>query len=142
MNTRFDILWPIFALAAWTFCILVLMAVRRVRAAVAGEAGPGEYAFGESPRVPARVALVNRNYMNLLELPVLFYLACILAHLTGATSALMTALAWAYVALRIAHSVVHLSYNRVQHRLAVFAASNVALICMWVLLGWRLTAAG
>lgn len=42
------------------------------------------------------------------------------------------ALAWLYVALRAAHSVVHLSYNNVYHRLAVYAASTVVLLVLWV----------
>ena len=37
----------------------------------------------------------------------------------------------AYVALRITHSLIHLSYNRVRHRMLVFAVSNVVLIVMW-----------
>ena len=41
------------------------------------------------------------------------------------------ALAWAYVALRIVHSAIHLSYNRVVHRLAVFALSNAVLGMLW-----------
>jgi len=40
--------------------------------------------------------------------------------------------AWTYVALRAGHSAVHLTYNNVFHRLAVYAASNVMLIVLWV----------
>ena len=83
------------------------------------------------------MALANRNYMNLLELPVLFYLACILAHLTGATSALMTALAWAYVALRIAHSVIQCGRNKVLHRFYAYAAGGWVLWAMWLVIAWH-----
>jgi len=41
-------------------------------------------------------------------------------------------LAWGYVALRIAHSAIHLTYNNVFHRLSAFAASNVLLVALWV----------
>jgi hypothetical protein len=44
-------------------------------------------------------------------------------------------MAWAYVSLRIVHSLIHLSYNRVIHRLSVFALSNAALVSLWVLAG-------
>jgi len=43
------------------------------------------------------------------------------------------AVAWGYVALRIVHSAIHLSYNQVLHRLAVFALSNVLLGALWVI---------
>jgi hypothetical protein len=46
--------------------------------------------------------------------------------------ALALYLAWGYVALRAAHSVVHLTYNNVLHRLAVYGASNVVLLVLWV----------
>ena len=51
------------------------------------------------------------------------------------------ALAWAFVVLRIAHSLIHLSYNRVVHRLAAFTASNVALATLWAIAGFHLAAA-
>ena len=41
------------------------------------------------------------------------------------------ALAWAYVGLRVAHSAIHLTYNRVRHRLVVFAVGNVVLVMLW-----------
>jgi len=41
--------------------------------------------------------------------------------------------AWLYVALRVVHSVIHLTYNRVMHRLIPFAISNVVLIAYWLL---------
>ena len=43
------------------------------------------------------------------------------------------ALAWAYVACRALHSLIHLTYNNVLHRLAAFAAGNVVLLVIWIL---------
>ena len=58
--------------------------------------------------------------------------------LLGALGAAGLALAWAYVALRMAHAIVHLSYNRVTHLFIVFAASNGVLVAMLLRLAWRL----
>ena len=80
----------------------------------------------------------NRAVMNLLEIPVLFYVVCLGVALAGRTDAWALRLAWAYVALRLLHSLIHLGYNRVTHRLAVFAASNVVLGAMLVRLLWQL----
>jgi len=49
--------------------------------------------------------------------------------------------AWAYVALRIVHSLIHLTYNQVLHRLAAFTLSNGALVVLWVLAGVHLAGA-
>jgi hypothetical protein len=127
------ILWPIGALALLTFTALLLIPFRRFRAAFAGQVDAGDFRYGESPRVPGEVSIPNRNYMNLLELPTLFYVVCVLSYVTSPTvSTLTLALALAYVALRALHSLIHLTYNNVMHRLIVFAASNVALLALWV----------
>ena len=126
------ILWPVVALVAWTYLILARMAFVRIRAGRRGEIVPGDFSLGESERVPAHVTLVNRNYMNLLELPVLFYVACAVIGLTQAPSGTQVALAWVYVACRVLHTLIHLTYNHVLHRLGAFAASNTALALLWV----------
>ena len=78
--------------------------------------------------MPRDVSIPNRNYMNLLELPMLFYVVCIVLYVTAGASIATIALAWAFVVLRVVHSLIHLTYNRVLHRLAAFTASNAALI--------------
>jgi hypothetical protein len=126
------ILYPMAALAGLTFCVLLLIPFQRFRAAARGHVRAGDFALGESERVPADARLANRNLMNLLEMPVLFYVACITTYVAQATSASLVGLAWLYVALRLAHSIVHLSYNNVFHRLTVYAASNVVLAVVWI----------
>lgn len=135
MQSKFAILWPMFALAAWTVGILLLVATRRILSGVSGKVHPREYALGESQKVPAHVSLANRNYMNLLELPVLFHAICLVAYVTHVEAAQLVLLAWAYVALRVAHSLIHVTYNHVMHRFAAFAASNFVLVAMWVIVG-------
>jgi hypothetical protein len=131
MPDSLSILFPMVALVALTFAVLLLIPVRRFRAGLAGEVVYDDFKYGESARVPPEVGIPNRNMMNLLELPLLFYVACLTYFVTGRVNGTALALAWAYVGLRIAHSAIHLSYNRVRHRLIVFAASNVALIMLW-----------
>jgi hypothetical protein len=127
------ILLPMGALALLTFLVLMLVPVRRFRAAFAGQVGAGDFRYGESSRVPGEVSIPNRNYMNLLELSVLFYVVCVVNYVTEPTvSNTALTLAWVYVGLRTLHSVVHLTYNNVMHRLAMFAASNVVLAVLWI----------
>jgi hypothetical protein len=70
--------------------------------------------------------------MNLLELPVLFYVVCLMLYVSMGAWPIAVKLAWAYVFFRIVHSLIHLTYNRVIHRLGAFALSNAALIALWV----------
>lgn len=127
-----DILYPVFALAAWTFLVLLLIPFYRIRAGRRREIRTDDFKYGESATVPGYVSIPNRNYMNLLELPVLFYVVCLLVLVTSSTTLNIVMLAWAYVALRIIHSLIHLSYNNVMHRLTAFALSNFALISLWI----------
>ena len=137
------ILLPMGALALLTFLVLLLVPVRRFRAAFAGQVGAGDFRYGESSRVPGEVSIPNRNYMNLLELPVLFYVVCVLNYVTAPTvSSTTLSLAWAYVGFRALHTIVHVTYNNVMHRLAMFATSNVVLAALWIVFFARLLGAG
>ena len=129
------ILYPVFTLAWWTSCVLLLIPIARIKAGRRREIVPDDFKYGESASVPPHVSIPNRNYMNLLELPVLFYVATILLYVSPHSSSAFIVLAWMYVGLRIIHSLIHLTYNKVFHRLAAFALSNAVLVALWVDLG-------
>ena len=135
------ILWPVGALAILTFAVLLAVPYRRFRAAFARQVRADDFLYGESANVPGEVRLPNRNYMNLLESPNLFYVACIVFYVTDLVDVQAVAMAWVYLALRIAHSVVHLTYNKVMHRMMAFAASVTVLLAMWIHLLLALPAA-
>ena len=124
---------PMGALAFLTFGVLILIPIRRFRAGTAGQIVADDFKFGESPSVPGHVSIPNRNYMNLLELPMLFYVGSLMFFVTGKVDAVTLGVAWVYVALRIVHSAIHLTYNNVRHRLIPFALSNVVLTAYWIL---------
>ena len=126
------------ALAAWTFLVLLLIPLQRARALAGRRIAIDDFKLGESAQVPAEVSVVNRNYMNLLELPVLFYVAGILIYVTGGATPAMLMTAWVYVGLRVLHSLIHLTYNHVIQRMLVFAASNVVLVALWMLAGFKI----
>jgi hypothetical protein len=126
------ILLPVAALVGWTLLVLALVPYRRFKAGFAGQVTGRDFKYGESSAVPPHVSIPNRNFMNLLEVPVLFYVVCLTLYVTGKGDLAHVAMAWAFVALRVAHSLVHLTYNRVMHRLGVFAAAVLVLVAMWL----------
>lgn len=75
-------------------------------------------------------ANASDNFANLFELPVLFYVLCISLYVTGMIDFVHIVLAWCFVALRIAHSVIHVTYNKVMHRFLVYAAGGFVLFAM------------
>ncbi|HEX4474711.1 MAG TPA: MAPEG family protein [Polyangiaceae bacterium] len=123
---------PMLALVFVTFTVLLRIPFVRIRAGRSRRIEVDDFKYGESTRVPPDVSIPNRNYMNLLEVPVLFYAVCLSFFVTRRVDETTLVLAWVYVALRAVHSLVHLTYNHVLHRLAVFATSNVVLLALWI----------
>jgi len=123
---------PVCVLALWTGTVLAMTGLRRILAVRAGRISAGAFRLGESPQVPPDVSLPNRNLMNLLEMPVLFYVLCVAVYVTHHVTPVVVILAWSYVVLRLAHSSIHLTTNRVVHRLIAFALSNFVLIFLWI----------
>ena len=80
------------------------------------------------------------NFVNLFEMPVLFYVAAFVAILADAVTPLALALAWSFAGLRAVHSLIQCSYNRVMHRFAVYSLSSLVLAALWVHLALRVLA--
>lgn len=125
---------PVMALMGWTLLVLLLIPYKRFTSAFAGRVTASDFKYGESSKVPPDVSVPNRVFMNLLEMPVLFYILCIVFHLTQNVTSGIVTLAWAYFGLRVLHSIVYLSYNHIIHRFLAFATSNVILAVMWLML--------
>ncbi|HEV2332329.1 MAG TPA: MAPEG family protein [Gammaproteobacteria bacterium] len=123
---------PVIALVLLTLGVLGYTGYKRFSAGFAGRVRAGDFRYGETANVPPDVALANRNFMNLLEAPVLFYTFCISAYVTHMVAPWLLALAWLYVALRIVHTFIHLTYNKIMHRFSSYAASNLVLLILWL----------
>ena len=76
------------------------------------------------------------NFRNLFELPVLFYAALGVAFACGIDDAATLALAWLFVALRVLHSAIHCSYNKVMHRFFAYLGGSIVLLLLWARLAW------
>jgi hypothetical protein len=133
-----SIVWPAFALVALTLAVVFRLARQRFAAARAGRVDPRFYKVFKGEGEPEDVAATARNLTNLYEMPTLFYAGIAIAFAAGRNGVLLVALAWGYVALRYAHSLIHLTTNRVIWRFRAFAASMFVLLAFWAALGWQL----
>lgn len=77
-------------------------------------------------------AAASNNLKNLFEMPILFYVAVMLAVLLLIQDALLVRLAWGFVIMRVIHSAVHCSYNRVMHRFIAYFISCLFLLLLWL----------
>jgi hypothetical protein len=126
-------LLPMAAMAFLTFAVWAMLFVRRIPK-LKTDPVPID-AFKVRARRPAlsdEELAANDNLMNLFELPVLFYALCLAMAVAGVWGGWFTVGAWAYVALRAVHSVVHCTFNNVGLRFAAYLASTLVLFALWV----------
>lgn len=146
MNSQ--ILLPVSVLILWTLVMLVWLVITRLPAmkrvgidlnTVVG--GRGQNLEGV---LPDQVNWKAHNYAHLMEQPTLFYAAAFVVALTGGGDAWINVwLAWAYVILRILHSIVQATFNRVAVRFVLFALATLALLGLAVhgfAAAWHLSA--
>ena len=111
--------------------MLVATGITRLISVRRRQVHPRYYVLMSGDTPPDYVQKVGRNMANLLEVPVLFYLLAVLVVVFEINNQLLVGLAWLYVALRLLHSIIHISYNNVPHRFIVFVLSVVTLMIMW-----------
>ena len=129
-----EVFLPAFAMVVLTVVVTFRMFFERVRQMRAERIPFREIPSGSQMAARFADTRAADNYRNLFEAPVLFYLALVVAAVTGHATAMVIALAWTYVAIRYLHSYIHCTYNRVRHRLYAFLASNLVLWALWVIL--------
>lgn len=133
-----NLLAPGAVLALWTLIMLGWVAATRFGAmAKAGvdlkAAPPGGRGVDLENVLPPTINWKSHNYTHLLEQPTLFYAVIVFLHLSGGSTDLTRALAWAYVALRIVHSLWQATVNRIPVRFAIFGLSTFCLLALAVL---------
>ena len=129
---------PAFAMVALTFVVWLRLFFVRVAQMRRERIHPQAVATSAQAAQRLTDSRASDNFRNLFELPVLFYAALFVAALAGLVTPVSLALAWAFVALRIVHSAIHCSYNKVMHRFCAYLASGVALFALWAWLGVRM----
>ncbi len=132
------IMGPVVALAAWTMVVWLWMYVTRIPAM--NRAGiDGTKMVGSTGRTlrddlidkgEERVSWVADNYNHLHEAPTVFYAIALSLAIMGQGDGLNATIAWAYVGLRVAHSLVQILSNRVIVRFGIFILSSIALIML------------
>ena len=122
---------PVLALVAWTCVMWFWMYATRIPAMRKVNIDMEELRRTGGPLVlPPEVARAADNYNHLHEQPTIFYALALAAQLAGAGDATNVALAWAYVALRVVHSLVQATQNVIPVRFAVFALASFTLMAL------------
>ena len=134
MDTRLIFL-PALAMSALTFVVWWRMFFMRIGQMKRERIHPQAVATSAQAAACLTDSRAADNFRNLFELPVLFYLALVVAALTGQVTVLTLALAWIFVIARIVHSAIQCSYNKVMHRFRAYVAGGLALWALWAIIG-------
>jgi hypothetical protein len=128
------LLAPIVSLVLWSFVMCAWLyatripAMRKLRVVY----DPRLLTDAFHNQLPPEVRWKADNYNNLMEQPTLFYAVALTLAMLPADSGLNAGLAWAYVALRVAHSLVQATINAVILRFALFMAGTLVLLALSV----------
>ena len=129
-----QIFGPMFALMLLTFAVWVLMYLRRRAFVIANKIPLRDIATPESlgRTLSEQANSPGNNFRNLCELPVLFYAICFYIYAVAQVDTAYLLLAWSFFALRVVHSFIQCTSNRVSRRLLFYALSSLAL---WLMIG-------
>ena len=136
MKVSSPIFAPAIVLVLWSLVMLGWLAITRlpamVKAGIALASVVGARGVNLEGVVPDKVNWKAHNYAHLMEQRTLFYATVIILGVIGQGDGLNLQLAWAYVILRIAHSLVQATWNRVIVRFTLFSLATVALLMLAV----------
>lgn len=132
--TGMEILKPVVALAAWTMIMWLWMYATRIpamtRAGIDAKTLTGGTGTSLDQVLPPSVQWKAHNYNHLHEAPTVFYAVALVLAIVGQGDGMNALLGWAYVVLRVLHSLVQSISNRVIVRFGLFLLSSLALIAL------------
>jgi len=133
--TYSPVLFPLIALVAWTLVMFVWMYATRIPAM--RRAGVIDNRVGKAPGhldsvLPPETQWKAHNYNHLMEQPTLFYAVVLMLAMMGDRDQTTLGFAWAYVALRILHSLVQSTVNIVRYRTIIFSLSSACLFLLTI----------
>lgn len=132
--TGMEILKPVAVLAGWTMLMWIWMYATRIPAMQKANIDIGNMKGGTGKDLdgvlPAEVQWKAHNYNHLHEAPTVFYAVALLLAIIGQGDGLNAKLAWAYVGLRVLHSLVQVTVNKIPLRFGLFSLSSLALIAL------------
>lgn len=131
-----NLLVPVFVLVVWSIIMLIWMAAFRIPALAKAKIPPEQARGGRGQDLdrilPRETNWPAHNYVHLMEQPTIFYATVIGLVILGQSAALNVGLAWAYVAIRVVHSIWQATVNTIPVRASLFFVSTIVLAVLAV----------
>lgn len=130
---------PLLAMVVLTLVVWLRLYMVRIPEMRRSRIDPQQLA-GSADKHLLKDTRASDNFINLFEVPVLFYVLALATIQAGVHDGMLDLLAWTFVGLRAVHSAIQCSYNRVMHRFIVYALATLALFAFTARLAWTLLA--
>ena len=131
------IFWPVLMQILLILLMYMLLGYRKAKAVKTGNVNLKATAL-DNKAWPPEVVKVSNNIDNQFEIPMVFFVLCLLFFGIGQVDLLVLSLAWAYVISRYAHAYVHIGSNYVPLRMRIFAFGCLVLLTMAFVAAWKL----
>lgn len=125
---------PMYAIVMLTFFVAVRLLWVRAKAVSSGTIKLSYFRSLSAPPADEAMATAARHFVNLFEVPVLFFAACLTAMTISFSSQNLIIAAWFFVGCRVSHAIIHLTYNNVNHRFVSYLLGYLTILYMWTLL--------
>jgi len=130
-------IYSMFAMIILTFVVAGYLLKLRIDAVKAGAVKLSVFRLNSPAEMPTTMLQTSSNYSNLFEMPMLFYIAGTLAIILNLQTPAMIIISWLFVAVRAAHSWIHITSNNVVRRFQAFVMSSICMLLMWIILVWQ-----
>lgn len=137
MSAQQALLLPVFLHMLMTMGLGVASALARRKALLAGRARMREVAI-DSRAWPGDVRKLGNNFDNQFQLPMLWYAGVAFTLILGLADGAAVVLSWAFLALRLGHSFIHVGRNLLVRRFYMFMAGAIILTLYWLWLAWKI----
>ena len=131
------IFWPVLMQILLILLMYMLLGYRKEKKKKTGNVNLKATAL-DNKAWPPEVVKVSNNIDNQFEIPMVFFVLCLLFFGIGQVDLLVLSLAWAYVISRYAHAYVHIGSNYVPLRMRIFAFGCLVLLTMAFVAAWKL----
>jgi hypothetical protein len=122
-----QLILPFFVMLILPFLVLVKMFLSRASEMKSKRIHPQKVATRTQMSSFNISINTSDNFLNLFEMPVLFYALTLLYIFLGLENTLLIYLAWIFVIARYTHSLIHTTTNKVMHRFYAFTISVISL---------------
>ena len=125
------ILYPLIAMIVLTLIVGVQLLYCNSKAILKGQVNIKSFRLFDS-EIPTNLQSISQHYKNMFELPILFYILCIMFILYNNYTNFDVIIAWGFVSFRFLHSLVRISNQNVYLRFGLFIGSFIMLIIGWI----------